>query len=258
MQGIGLKRLRHPTGLHDLWHRALAADCLACGVHPGNPLCSGCEADFMPATLVRCAVCGARLGARQPAGGEPPGAIDRGGGGVAARSCARCLVQPPQYDATVVLGDYRAPLDAMVLALKAAGRLDLGRALGRMLALRAAPQLARVTLVIPVPLASERLRSRGYNQALELARPVARLSGLTLAPALLQRIRHGVPQQSLGRDRRRDNLRGAFTALPQVAGHAVAVVDDVMTTGATLDAVAGALRAAGTARVVNLVVARTP
>jgi predicted amidophosphoribosyltransferase len=75
---------------------------------------------------------------------------------------------------------------------------------------------------------------------------------------LLQRIRHGAPQQSLGRERRRANLRGAFAALPQVAGHAVAVVDDVMTTGATLDAVAAALRIAGAAQVINLVVARTP
>lgn len=258
MQGIGLKRLKLRAGLHEVWRGALAADCLACGVHRGDPLCPGCEADFMPAMLARCAVCGARLRARQPASVEPPGAVERGGGGAAARSCAHCLVQPPQYDATVVLGDYRAPLDAMVLALKAAGRLDLGRALGRMLALRAAPLLACGTLVIPVPLAGERLRSRGYNQALELARPVARLRGLRLAPGLLQRIRHGAPQQSLGRDQRRGNLHGAFTALPQVAGHAVAVVDDVMTTGATLDAVAAALRAAGAAQVTNLVVARTP
>jgi len=228
----------------DRWRRIMAPDCLACGLQPGDPFCPGCEADFAPATRARCPRCAARLATPCSAAAAPP--------------CGACLANPPQFDATVALGDYRAPLDAMIRALKSSGRLDIGRALGSLLARRARPRLAPGSLVVPVPLALERWRERGYNQALELARPVAARLGMPLAPAALARTRHAVPQQRLGRAQRRHNVVGAFAAGVPLAGRTIVVVDDVMTTGATLDAAAAALRAGGARHITNLVVARTP
>jgi ComF family protein len=216
------------------------ASCVACGLAPGDPFCAGCEEDFAPATVARCAQCAAPM---------PSGATPR---------CGQCLAHPPHFDATVALADYQAPVDAMVLALKSGARLDLGPALGRLLARRAAPIIAPGTLIIPVPLAFERLRERGFNQALELARPIARTLRQTLAVDVVARVRHGAPQQALDRAKRRANLAGAFVARAPLGDRTVVLVDDVLTTGATLDALAAVVKKAGAVRVTNLIVARTP
>jgi ComF family protein len=108
--------------------------------------------------------------------------------------------------------------------------------------------------VIPVPLSGARLRSRGYNQAAEIARPLAR-GKLDLDTCV--RERDARPQMELPWDERRRNIRGAFRCRGSVIGASIAVVDDVMTTGATLDELARTLKRAGAARVVNWVVART-
>jgi len=111
-----------------------------------------------------------------------------------------------------------------------------------------------VDRVIPVPLSSERLRSRGYNQSVEIARHVAREK---LDVDACVREVDGAPQMELPWDERRSNVRGAFSCRRPLGGATVAVVDDVMTTGATLDEMAHTLKRAGAARVVNWVVART-
>jgi predicted amidophosphoribosyltransferase len=143
-QWAGFAKPSHPVRWRRLragWRRALAADCLACGLQRGAPFCRACEADFVPPSLARCPRCAARLPAlRTAAGSVPP-------------PCGACLAAAPCFDATIALGDYRAPLDAMVLALKSAGRLDIGRALGELLARRARSRLAPDCLVLPVPLA---------------------------------------------------------------------------------------------------------
>jgi predicted amidophosphoribosyltransferase len=108
-----------------------------------------------------------------------------------------------------------------------------------------------------VPLSAERLRRRGYNQALEIARSVAAETGARLAPETCQRTRDTSEQMELPIDERARNVRGAFECPRLVEGANVAVLDDVMTTGATLHEVATALKRAGAARVVNWVVART-
>jgi ComF family protein len=111
-----------------------------------------------------------------------------------------------------------------------------------------------IDCVVPVPLSAERLRARGYNHAAEIAR---HLRPARLELGLCERARDTLPQMELPYDERRRNVRGAFRCTRALAGESVAVVDDVMTTGATLDEVARVLKAAGATRVTNWVVART-
>jgi ComF family protein len=143
----------------------------------------------------------------------------------------------------------------MVAALKFSARLDLADAFARLLAAR---ESLRPDVVIAVPLSFERESERGFNQSLEIGRAYARLTGVPLAERALLKVRHTAPQQSLARDTRRSNVRDACSATGEVRDRLVAIVDDVMTTGSTLDEIARVLKRAGAAQVVNRVVARTP
>jgi ComF family protein len=170
--------------------------------------------------------------------------------------CGRCLAHPPDYDATVAALDYRFPADTLVQALKFGGELALASLFASLLL--PGTKREKVDLVVPVPLSNRRLRGRGYNQAVEIARPVARAARAPMDALVLTRTRDTAAQAELPYAERVKNVRGAFycnRALPNVT---IAVVDDVMTTGATLDEVAATLKRAGAARVVNWVVARTP
>lgn len=145
----------------------------------------------------------------------------------------------------------------MVAALKFSARLDLADVFGRLLAQREDAGRAG-DLVIAVPLSFERESERGYNQSLAIARNYARCLDLPLAEGRLLRVRHAPPQQSLTGAERRRNVRGAFGVNGSLQAGTVVVIDDVMTTGSTLDEVAATLKRAGVARVVNRIVARTP
>jgi ComF family protein len=226
-------------GSLDAVRRLLAPRCIVCDLEDGDPLCRGCAQDYFGAAA-RCAGCALRL---------PAAAGDR---------CGRCLRSPPRFDATVALADYGPPIDRMVAALKFGGRLPLADAFGTLLARAGAPALRAADAVCPVPLSFERQSERGFNQSHEIARRVAADGGRPLRPQILRRARHTAPQMDLALDDRRRNVRGAFAAVGDLAGLHIVVVDDVMTTGATLDEIAGALKGAGAARVTNLVVARTP
>jgi len=164
--------------------------------------------------------------------------------------CGRCLSQPPHYDATVAALGYAFPADALVHALKFRGELALAPLLSALLKERIRE---KVDCIIPVPLSPQRLRERGYNQAVEVARHL----GGRLEIDACARQRDAPPQAGLDREARRRNVRGAFRCDRSFAGERVAVVDDVMTTGATLDELARALKAAGAATVSNWVVCRT-
>ncbi len=174
--------------------------------------------------------------------------------------CGRCLKRRPAFVSTWAPFVYAPPLSGLLTGFKFAGDLAAGRVLAE-LALehwcRQAP--ARPQALLPVPLHVDRLRERGYNQALELARPLARGSGIPLLPDTLRRERATPAQSGLSALARRRNLNGAFrvrdgTVLP---AH-VAVVDDVMTTGATAQECALALRRAGVGRVDIWAIARAP
>jgi ComF family protein len=153
--------------------------------------------------------------------------------------------------------EYRFPVDRLVQRFKFGGDLAIGRWLALQLAQRAASE-PRPDLLVPTPLASARLRSRGFNQALEIARVVARRHRLCLEARALARIRDTPPQHLLSRAARRRNLRGAFRCDTPVEGLRVAIVDDVVTTGATADALAGLLLRHGAREVAVWAVARTP
>lgn len=180
-------------------------------------------------------------------------------------TCGKCLKREPAFDATVVAADYAPPVDQMVLALKFGARLELAPLFARLLADAVLEQRGHVRmpdLLIPVPLGPRRLAERGFNQALEMARPLSRALGVALEPRLAVRVRETGEQARLHPDERRRNVRGAFTLGPRMAerirGRHVGVVDDVITTGETLDTLASMLKRFGAAGVTNLVFARTP
>lgn len=154
--------------------------------------------------------------------------------------------------------EYGGAITTAITRLKYEGRADLGPRLGRAMAVRAAALHGRVDVVVPVPLHPRRLAVRGYNQAALLAAPVARSLGATFAPRALERTRDTPRQALLARAARLENLDHAFAvAAPDLLANArVLLVDDVRTTGATLDACATALERSGAARVEALVLAR--
>lgn len=220
---------------HASW---FAPRCVVCGLEPGAPLCGGCERDFFTPDAARCQRCGLRLDA------------------TSSHQCGACLKQSPHFDGTTVLADYTAPVSGMVAALKFSARLDLADAFARLLAARE-PTTPAADVVVAVPLSFERESERGFNQSLEIARRYARLIGARIDRAVIK-VRHTVPQQSLKREARRRNVHGAYFVSREVRGASVIVVDDVMTTGSTLDEIARVLKSAGATQVFNRVVARTP
>ncbi len=177
--------------------------------------------------------------------------------------CGACLRQPPPFDAALAAVDYSAPWDRLITHFKFHAALDLAPTLADLL-LRAWQHsgAADPGWLLPIPLADARLRERGYNQAWELARRCARGMGAACDASLLLRLRNTPHQLALAPARRRANVRGAFAVEPlravELRGRRVTLIDDVMTTGATLAEAATVLRQAGATHVQAWVVARTP
>jgi ComF family protein len=217
-------------------HLAFGGSCYLCRGAAGGVLCAACDAGLPQLGGAACPSCALP---------SPGGAL-----------CGRCLAHPPAYDETIAALAYAFPADVLVQGLKFRGELALAPLLGQMLAARL-PRGVRVDWILPVPLAAGRLRERGFNQALEIARTVATATGCRLAPRLAERGRDTPPQLELPLEERARNVRGAFRCAARLERAEVAIVDDVMTTGATLDELAATLKRAGAARVVNWVVART-
>jgi ComF family protein len=243
--GVGPPAL--PRWRDRLLHALLPAPCLGCG----RPLPStGTE-------LGLCALCRARL--RPPAAACAVCALPLAGVLPEGWCCAACREHPPAFDHLLAVWSYEEPLDTVIQALKFR-RLDyLGRHLGEAIAARWGEDLAGADLVVPVPLHWWRRLSRGYNQAESIARALAGRAGLPLVSALTRR-RVTPPQTSLGREERKANLRSAFRVrrAAHIRGRSIVLVDDVATTGATLDAAAAVLKRNGAAAVLAVVAGRTP
>ena len=175
--------------------------------------------------------------------------------------CADCHASLPvlraDFDGLVAAFEYRFPIDRLVQRFKYAGDLAIGRWLALELARRVRDE-ARPHLLVPMPLTPARLRSRGFNQAAQIARVVSKSLGVPAKLQVVERVRDAPPQSGLGRRARRANLRGAFRCRASLAGRHVALVDDVVTTGASTDAVRAVLERAGAARVDVWALARTP
>jgi len=223
--------------VHSLGEWLFGGSCFLCrGPARSGLLCVGCDADLPRLSGACCPRCAL------PA---PSSMV-----------CGRCLAKPPRFDATVAALAYAFPADALLHAFKFGGELALAPLLASLLAERVAAT-PPPDYLIPVPISAGRLRERGHNQALEIARRVSADTGIALAGQACTRSRETPPQTDLPWAERVTNVRGAFAAAGDWSGATIAVVDDVMTTGATLDEVAGALKRAGAARVINWIVART-
>ena len=219
--------------------------CLLCDERcEGQPLCSSCEAD-LPWLDGRCTVCAVPLPSR--------GLV-----------CGECLKRPPSYDHVEVPWRFAFPVDALITRFKHQARWPYGRLLGERLAHHLehafADGLPRPDLLLPVPLARRRLRQRGFNQAQMLADWLSRPLGIATDARVLDRVLDTPAQQQLDAATRRRNLRQAFAIATgaDVKGRHLALVDDVLTTGATAEALARLLKRAGAERVDVYCLARTP
>ena len=174
--------------------------------------------------------------------------------------CGTCLHQPPPLDACIAAVTYGYPWSSAITQFKFNGDPGWAGALAALLRStpQVAPALAAADWVLPIPLSRQRLQERGFNQALLLAR---QLAPEKVSADVLLRLQHTTAQSQLPRAQRLDNLSGALAVEPlrqsQLQGKTIVLVDDVMTTGATLHTAARALRQAGAARITALVVART-
>ena len=234
--------LKAPGPVDDSFRRWLAAwwptHCLVCGERGdgGRDCCRTCAA-ALPWNRIACPLCALPL---------PAPAV----------ACGACLRRRPILDAVTSACVYASPLDRLLPRFKFHGDLVAGRLLAQWM-LDACAGLPRPEALVPVPLHRARLRSRGYDQALELARPLARAMALPLRADVLFRRHATAPQSELSALQRRRNVRAAFAVRDHASLPAhVVLVDDVMTTGATLHAAASVLRRAGVQRVDAWVCAR--
>lgn len=208
--------------------------CLLCGDRAHIALCAGCAADLPRLEDPLCPVCATPLSMPAPA-------------------CGACLKTPPAFDATLASLRYAYPIDRLIRNLKFRSRLASADFFAEQMLAAARPA---GSLIMPVPLSRQHLRERGFNQALEIARPLARTLGLPLDATSLIRPKETLPQSKLPWRARKGNVRNAFECNRDLTGETVIVIDDVMTTGATLDAVARTLKDHGAARVINWIATR--
>ena len=241
MQGFHWRSYLHRLG--NALEPILPGSCVLCHGDSKEAICIACSLEFFADIPSRCAICGRRM--------LHPN----------ANICGVCLQAPPAFDATVVACDYAAPADLLVQDLKFRSRLPLASSFGRMLASAVQKQLQRrPDLIIPVPLSEARLAQRGFNQASEIARSLSRHTTLPLHLRACVRVRDTQPQATLPLSERRVNMLGAFAVSLNASMRArhVLLVDDVMTTGHTLNEIAACLKRHGAQRVTNAVFARTP
>lgn len=228
--------------------RLLPQDCLLCGTASASDiLCPACVADLPLLPELHCPQCA-----------QPTSTGER---------CGRCLAKPPHFDATIATFLYAFPLDRLVQSFKYQHRLAIGTYFGERIAQHLAAQQAidranrqpvlTFDRIVPLPLHPQRLRERGFNQALEIARPLERAFSWPIDARSCLRQRHTPAQAGLPWRERAGNVRNAFHCQNDLAGQHIALIDDVMTSGASLDECARTLKLHGAARVTLLVVART-
>jgi ComF family protein len=207
--------------------------CVLCGAKgaAGKDLCAECFAE-LPWNRHPCPRCAAPL---------PPDAD--------TRLCGDCIKQLPSWDEARSPLAYGFPVDKLVQRFKFEGDLAVGRLLGSLLAEYLAAGDDKPDCIVPVPLHASRLRERGFNQAVELARPVAKRLKMKVRLDICERSRATQVQSKLDSDERRKNLKHAFTVKASVQGLHIALLDDVVTTGATAESLAKTLHEAGTRRI---------
>lgn len=216
---------------------ALPQRCLLCEAPSGVALvCEACERDLPFASPNRCPRCAVAL--------------------PQAEVCGECLRDAPAFTTAQAVFDYAYPVDGLLAALKFGHRLELAPWFAQMLVTRL--DCERLPdWIVPMPLHADRMKERGFNQALEIARHVSDALAVPLAAQVCLRTRATPPQLGLKREQRRRNMRDAFACSEPLSGAHVAVIDDVMTSGSTARALATALKKAGAGDVQLWLVART-
>jgi ComF family protein len=234
--GAGLSiEVQTRSRMQRVLNTVLPQDCQLCGKpNAGDLLCSACLADLPRLPNEHCPIC----------------ALPTPGSNV----CGECLRHPPHFDATHATFAYAFPLDQLVQAFKYGHQLALSSLFATQMQSTTA---LNADVMIALPLSTERLRERGFNQAVEIARPLARANNVPLDLHSTFRIANTVAQASLPWKQRRANIHHAFECRADLSGKHIVVVDDVMTTGATLDEFARTLKLHGAASVTNWVFART-
>lgn len=218
-----------------LWQHLPAQPCVLCGTFSRvGGWCAACDADlpYLPATC--CPIC----------------ALPTHEG----KTCGQCLQEKLHFDRTVAVFAYAFPINRLVQALKHKEKLMLAHCLAEKLAQRITRHPDHL---VAMPLHPRRLRSRGFNQSLELARHLGRHLNIPLLPDACERNRDTPPQAALTRKERNQNVRQAFNCTQDFQGKHIAIIDDVMTSGASLDELAQSLRKAGAIEISAWVIART-
>jgi ComF family protein len=223
--------------------RAVFAGCVLCGLDTGEDtgeqyFCAACRSD-LPRIPVACGRCG------QPVGVPVP--FEAG--------CAECVLRPPPFRSARAALLYTFPVDSALKALKFGNRLHYAPAFASLMMIELETHFQHVDALLPVPLHRWRHATRGFNQALELCRPLARRSGLPIV-RITRRVRSTRPQTGLDAAARRKNLRNAFALAGKLECRHPLIVDDVMTTGETCRQLANVLLAAGARDVSVLTAAR--
>jgi len=213
---------------------ALPASCLLCGTDSRDTLlCPACASDLPALSGAQCPQCA-----------EPTTHGER---------CGACLKTPPHFDRTVAAFRYDFPVDRIIHALKYGHQL----AVAAWLAERLAAGLPKgEELIVALPLHNERLRERGFNQSVEIARTLGKRLGRPVDYTSLQRTRATPPQADLPLQERQRNVRGAFECVADFSGKPILLIDDVMTTGSTVNEAARVLKLHGASRVTVAVAAR--
>jgi len=227
-----MRRFFAVPGLKQLFSQ----DCQLCGARASECLCVACVHDLPYRQAGGCPCCGV----------EGPG----------NQICGACLSDPPAFDRTVAPFRYAFPLDRLLQSYKFNQNLALTAFFTEALRQAVASGVPRPDTVIAIPLARQRLAERGFNQSALLAEGLARALGIEHAAHELLKVRDTPPQSGLDRAARLKNVRGAFDCAQSLKGKHVALVDDVMTTGATLSEAARVLKKAGAASVSAWVLAR--
>lgn len=222
--------------LKQLLLNLMPGSCLLCGGNSNNNLlCPPCSSDLPPLPKQRCPQCG-----EQTTHGE---------------RCGACLKDCPAFEKASAIFRYEFPVDRIIHAYKYGHQLAVAEWAAELIAQQINHD--EYNLLLPMPLHTQRLRERGFNQSLEIARCIARKRKMKLDSQSLTRIRHTPPQAELPMKERSSNVRGAFECSNDLTGMRILLVDDVMTTGATLREAARVIKLHGASRVDVAVVART-
>lgn len=225
--------------INNILDALLPTYCPLCAAPSDGLLCQGCRRE-LPLNRHCCPRCALPLPDRQNT------------------LCGHCLSSKPTIDHSLIPFRYAEPIDYLIGQFKFAANLPLGRLLSQLWLTHVDATAVQPELLIPVPLHSRRLRERGYNQALELAKPLARQFGIPIDHHSCERVIDNPPQAGLKKQQRKRNIRGAFKLRRTLEARHIALVDDVVTTGSTVTELARLLKRSGVERVDVWALARTP